>query len=226
MTLTVIIVAAGKGLRMGAELPKQFLSLSSRPILMRTIDKFHETLPEAAILVVLNNDYIGFWEELCREHSFTVPHKVVAGGESRFQSVRNSLSALSSDTDYVLIHDGVRPFVSGELILRVVAAVQTCGVVVPAVDVVDSLRRTISPRESEVVDRNGLKSVQTPQAFQKEFLIRGYRHASGEDFTDDASVVENAGFKVILVEGERSNIKITTQEDMNFGNFLMKIVEN
>lgn len=226
MTLSVIIVAAGKGLRMGAELPKQFLSLSSRPILMHTIDKFYDALPEVEIILALGEDFVEFWSKLCYEYNFKVPHKVVVGGVSRHETVRNSLSMISIDSDYVLIHDGVRPFVSAELIHRVVTSVQSYGAVVPAVDVVDSLRRVFLPEQSEVVDRNGLKAVQTPQAFRKELLIESYRNASGVDFTDDASVVENAGFKVVVVEGERSNLKITTRDDINFGNFLMKIVEN
>lgn len=224
--LTVIIVAAGKGLRMGVELPKQFLSLSSRPILMLTLEKFAQTLPDAQIIVALSEDYVDYWKGLCVEHNFSVRHEIVVGGSTRFESVRNCVEALSEDTRYVLVHDGVRPFVSSDLINRVIVGVKKYGAVVPAIDVVDSLRRVKSETTSEGIDRTFLKAVQTPQAFEKDKLKRSYNKPFEPTFTDDASVVEAEGYEVAIVEGERTNCKITTMEDVFYGNFLLKITDN
>lgn len=226
MKLSVIIVAGGKGLRMGAELPKQFLSLSSRPILMHTIERFHASLPDAQIILALGGDYFRLWESLCRDYNFHLPINIVQGGDSRFESVKNSLGSVAVDTDYVLITDGVRPFVSEELIARVVDGVVRYGAVVPAVDVTDSLRREMSTGGSQIIDRKGVKSVQTPQAFRRDIILTAYRSEYKEMFTDDATVVESAGYEVTLVEGDRLNIKITTPEDIKFGNFLLNIAEN
>lgn len=226
MNLSVIIVAAGKGLRMGAELPKQFLSFSSTPILMLTIEKFYQVLPDAELIVALGADHVEYWRELCCEHNFKIPHKIVIGGDTRFETVRNSVCEVAEDSEYVLIHDGVRPFVSSELIGRIVERVKIYGAVVPAVEVTDSIRKISSPETSEFVDRRGLVAVQTPQAFTKDMLVIGYQTESKTSFTDDASVVESVGFRVAVVDGERSNIKITTKEDMNYGKFLSKMVDN
>lgn len=211
---------------MGAKLPKQFLSLSERPILMRTIEKFHVTLPDAKIILALGADYVEYWGELCRENNFSIPYYIVIGGDSRFESVRNCVDAIDPDTDYVLIHDGVRPFVSSDLIFRVVDGVKKFDAVVPAVEVVDSLRREISASTSEAIDRNGLKAVQTPQAFRFDILKKSYSVDFKSSFTDDASVVEFSGYSVAIVDGERSNIKITTKEDVDFANFFLKNVDN
>lgn len=213
-------------MRMGAELPKQFLSLSSRPILMHTIERFHASLPDAQIILALGGDYFRLWESLCRDYNFHLPINIVQGGDSRFESVKNSLGSVAVDTDYVLITDGVRPFVSEELIARVVDGVVRYGAVVPAVDVTDSLRREMSTGGSQIIDRKGVKSVQTPQAFRRDIILTAYRSEYKEMFTDDATVVESAGYEVTLVEGDRLNIKITTPEDIKFGNFLLNIAEN
>lgn len=224
--LSVVVVAAGKGLRMGTELPKQFLSLSERPILMLTMEKFALALPDAELVVALSGDFVDFWKKLCDEHHFTIPHRVVVGGETRFESVRNCVDVLSEETRYVLIHDGVRPFVSGDLIRRVTEAVERYGAVVPAVDVVDSLRRVLSEKSSVAVDRANVKSVQTPQAFEKKLLKESYNKPFMMTFTDDASVVEANGYEVAIVEGERGNIKLTTTEDIFYGKFLLKTDKN
>lgn len=226
MNLSVIIVAAGKGLRMGAELPKQFLSFYSTPILMLTIEKFYRALPDGELIVALSEHYVEYWRELCREHNFEVPHRVVIGGESRFESVSNCIEVVAENCEYVLIHDGVRPFVSEKLINLIVEGVKMYGAVVPGVEVVDSLRKVTPHGSSVVVDRRGLMSVQTPQAFAKDILVIGYSTATETSFTDDASVVESVGFPIVVLDGERSNIKITTKEDMDYGKFLCKIVDN
>lgn len=223
--LSVIIVAAGKGLRMGAELPKQFLSFSSRPILMLTIEKFAQTLPDVEIIVALSADYVDFWKRMCDEQNFNIPHTIVLGGDTRFESVRNCVDSLCADSQYVLVHDGVRPFVSSELINRVLVAVKKYGAVVPAVDVIDSLRRVVGVESSIAVARENLKSVQTPQAFEKKLLLKSYNKPFSPSFTDDASVVEADGYEVAIVEGERRNIKITTMEDFFYGNFLLKQIK-
>ena len=220
--LSVIIVAAGKGLRMGAELPKQFLSISERPMLMDTISQFSETLPEAEIILALNEEYIPFWNELCVKYSFDTPLKIIKGGNSRFQSVRNCVMSVSDIAQFVLIHDGVRPFVSSELINRVVSSVELFDAVIPVISIVDSLREVISDSTSKVVDRENYKIVQTPQAFSFELLKKAYAQSENSSFTDDASVVEKFGFIVNMVEGDRRNIKITTVEDMKYAIFCKK----
>ena len=221
--LSVIIVAAGKGLRMGAELPKQFLSISTRPMLMDTISVFSKTVPEAEIILALNEDYIPYWNEICAKHSFDTPLKIVKGGDSRFQSVRNCVVSVSDTTQFVLIHDGVRPFVSAELINRVVSSVEVFDAVIPVIPIVDSLREVISDSISKVVDRENYKIVQTPQAFSSNLLKKAYSQSENNSFTDDASVVDRLGFNIKMIEGDRGNIKITTVEDMKYAIFCKKI---
>lgn len=220
--ISVIIVAAGKGLRMGAELPKQFLSLSSRPILMRTIERFASTLPNADIILALHRDYITYWKELCAKYSFETPCAIISGGDTRFHSVQNCVNSLPADTEFIMIHDGVRPFISADLILRLEDAIKENCAVIPVIDVIDSLRKELVSGDNKVVDRHGLKAVQTPQCFSSEVLKKAYQQDYNPLFTDDASVVEAAGYKIKLVIGECSNRKITTREDMEFGEFLLK----
>lgn len=209
----VIIVAGGSGLRMGSEIPKQFLPLAGRPVLVRTLESFRATLPDADIVVVLPAGEMGRWEAICREYALGGTHRVCPGGENRFQSVKAGL-AMVSDAEEVLVQDGVRPLIGGALILRVLETVRRAGTAVPVVEVTDSFRRLDGQGGSAVVDRGTLRAVQTPQGFRGELLRRAYEQPWCAAFTDDASVVERAGVRITLCEGERNNIKITEPFDL------------
>lgn len=214
-----IIVAGGKGLRMGTDIPKQFLRIGGKPVLMRTIEAFYAYDSQIDIIVVLPKAQQAYWEELCHNDDFILPHRVANGGETRFHSVRNGL-ALVGQSGMVGVHDGVRPFVSHEVIATCYETAMKCGTAVPVVDVVESLRRQIDGG-SERVDRNQYKLVQTPQVFSSELLIEAYRQPYNQAFTDDASVVEALGKSVMLVPGNRENIKITTPFDLTIANALL-----
>lgn len=217
-----IIVAGGSGRRMGSSIPKQFLLLNGLPVLARTINRFAETLPGSPVVVVLPASQIDFW----RDYSARFPvarHRIAAGGEERFHSVQAGLQALAEageGTEFVAVHDGVRPLVSPELILRTLEAARAHGAAVPAVEAADSYRR-ITEGGSEIVDRRTLRRVQTPQIFRIDWLREGYRHPYDPAFTDDASVVERAGHPVFLCEGEHTNLKITTRYDLTAASALL-----
>lgn len=205
----VVIVAGGSGTRMGAQCPKQFLPLAGKPILLRTVERVREALPEAAVVVVLPESYMDMWRPVCPAGT-----TCVAGGENRFQSVKRGLEAVPQECDVIAVHDGVRPLASVDMIRRVMTTARSSGAAVPAVDVVDSLREVNGRGESHIVDRSRFRAVQTPQAFRSGLLRMAYDAEFDSRFTDDASVVEAAGNTVTLCEGERSNIKITTPEDL------------
>jgi 2-C-methyl-D-erythritol 4-phosphate cytidylyltransferase len=209
----VVIVAGGKGLRMGGDVPKQFLPIKGKPILMRTIERFVEYDETIEVRLVLPEAHFEYWGELCREYGFTTPHQLVKGGESRYHSVRNGLYSISEAESLVAVHDGVRPFVSVETIATTFKEAEERGAVVPVIDSVDSLRR-MEGCQSVAVDRSLYKLVQTPQTFRYDILKRAYDLPYREIFTDDASVVEASGVEVKLVEGNRENIKITTNYDL------------
>lgn len=211
----VIIVAGGQGLRMGLPVPKQFALVAGRPVLMHTIARFHETDPLLGIIVVLPADQHDYWNDLCREHDFRIEHTVVSGGETRFHSSQNGLRAIPDDVDGVVgIHDGVRPFVSVEVIRRCYAEARRSGSAIPVVPVVDTLRIVGEGNGSHNVDRSQFRAVQTPQVFSIGLLREAFRQQWRPEFTDDASVVESIGVKVEMVEGNRENIKLTTPLDM------------
>jgi len=216
----VIIVAGGKGKRMSADLPKQFLKLGDKPILMHTIQRFAEYDPTMKIIVVLPQDQQEFWKDLCRQYNFMVPHKTANGGNTRFQSVKNGL-ALIRETGLVGIHDGVRPFVTTEVIDRCYKTAEATGAVIPVVDILETVREVL-PEGSRSVNRNSYKVVQTPQVFQNDLLLRAYNQLYREEYTDDATVVESCDIKVTLVEGNRENIKITTPFDMMLGEVILQ----
>lgn len=207
----VIIVAGGSGTRCGGALPKQFRLLGNRPVLARTIDLFASALRGSEIVVVLPARYIDFWNDFSARFEVS-PHKVVAGGEERFHSVRNGLAALRSDPELIAVQDAVRPFATPEMIRRTVEAAAESGAAIPAVSPVDSFRET-DGAESHIVDRSRLRIVQTPQVFRADWLTEAYRAEYDPRFTDDASVVEASGHPIRLVEGERTNIKLTEAED-------------
>lgn len=215
---SVIIVAGGKGLRAGGEVPKQFSLISGKPLLMYTIESFYKFDYRMKIVVVLPKDYVGFWKQLCSEHEFDIEHDIVEGGSTRFQSVRNGLESLPI-IGTIGVHDGARPFVTPKLIeLCYETSYEEDAGVVPVINSVDSLR-FVRGGDSKIVDRNEIKIVQTPQVFPAEMLKTAYKTEYKENYTDDASAVEAMGEKIILVEGEATNIKITTSFDLELAEF-------
>lgn len=221
---TVIIVAGGSGSRFGGEVPKQFLPLGGRPVLMHTVDAFREALPGCDIIIVLSEAMRGLWERLCKEHRFVSP-RIADGGSTRWESVKNAVSSLG-DTPagrIVLIHDGARPLVPAEVIRKTVAYARNTDGALPVVEVLDSLRR-MDPDgvRSEAVDRSEYRSVQTPQTFTLWRLREAYALPYRSEFTDDASVMAAAGFgNIVLVEGSRENIKITTPLDLKLAELIL-----
>lgn len=219
-----IIVAGGKGLRMGGDIPKQFLPISGQPVLMRTMHRFHEALADVcgtSIILVLPRDQQDYWQRLCKEYDFCLPHQIASGGETRFHSVQNGLQLIPDDEQGVVgVHDGVRPFVSCDVIRRLYDAARTEGAAVPVVPVVETIRQLLPEGDSQTVDRSLYRLVQTPQVFRVGLLKESYRQPYREEFTDDASVVEAAGHHITLVEGNRENIKLTTPADLRYAEAL------
>lgn len=207
-----IIVAGGSGSRMGTEIPKQFLELRGKPVLMHTIQVFRSYDPAAEIILVLPQHQIDFWKELCSKHSFGLKHQIVSGGETRFHSVRNGLTKIN-EYGIVFIHDGVRPLVSTETLSRCFETASNSGNAIPVLAVNESLRK-IDGKSNISVDRSLYFSVQTPQTFRSEQILEAFKQDFDPLFTDDASVAEKAGFDIHLVEGNRENIKITTPVDL------------
>ena len=215
----VIIVAGGSGSRMQSALPKQFLMLGGLPVVARTINTFAEALPSADIVVVLPEAHIPLWRNL--EARFDVaPHRCVAGGSERFHSVKCGIEALGSDVEYIAVHDGVRALVSKRLIIRTLLDAEKSGATIPVIEVADSFRR-VAGAESHIVPRSELRAVQTPQIFSAELLRRAYEQPFDSSFTDDASVVEAMGHQISLVDGERSNLKLTTPEDLEWAEYYL-----
>lgn len=220
----VIIVAGGKGLRMGGEIPKQFLPIGGKPVLMRTVEAFYQAEAEIGIVLVLPHEQQDYWRELCRQYDFQLPYVLADGGQTRFHSVQNGLRMIpDGEADaLVAVHDGVRPFVSAQVIQICFDEAARQGAVVPVLDMVDSVRSLSDDGDSKAVDRSRLKLVQTPQTFRADILKKAYSQDFTELFTDDASVVEASGFSVALVKGNRENIKITTPFDLKIAEALLK----
>lgn len=211
MKYYAIIVAGGKGLRMGGDVPKQFQLVGGRPVLMHTLQQFRNAIADLQIILVLPREQQDYWRELCRQYEFGVEHRVADGGQTRFHSVKNGLALIPDGEEGIVgVHDGVRPFASADLIRRCYAAAVEAEAVVPAVPVVESLRH----EERGAIDRKGYRLVQTPQTFSIPLLKAAYRQAYLETFTDDASVVEAYGHRVAMIDGIRENIKLTTPFDM------------
>lgn len=214
-----LIVAGGKGLRMGTDLPKQFLPIGGKPVLMHTLEAFYRYSSEIQLILVLPHSQQDYWRELCAKYDFTLPHRVADGGETRFHSVKNGLAVIQED-GLVAVHDGVRPFVSQDVIARCYELAETGKAVVPVVGVVETVRQ-INENGSVTVDRERYKLVQTPQTFDVGLLKKAYEQSYTSAFTDDASVVEALGVSVCLTEGNRENVKITTPFDLKLAEFLL-----
>lgn len=216
----VIIVAGGKGLRMGSDIPKQFLPIGGKPVLMRTIERFREYAKDLQIILVLPEAQQDYWQGLCNEYHFEVEYQLANGGQTRFHSVQNGLVLVPDDAQGVVgVHDGVRPFPSIDVIRRCYDTARTAKAVIPVIPVVETVRHltecpTLCEAASVTVPRDEYRLVQTPQTFDIQLLKAANRQPYNDGFTDDASVVESYGHTITLVEGNRENIKITTPYDI------------
>ena len=223
-----VIVAGGSGMRFGSSLPKQFVPLAGKPVLMHTLERFADYYVshadvEGEIILVLPQAHMATWQELCVEHSFDVKHRVVTGGDTRFQSVLNALNSIFADTDGVVaIHDGVRPLVTKTLIEQAFAVAQSTGSAIPVTPVIDSIRKVDADGSSQAMKRSELRAVQTPQAFRLSELRAAYSVPYDDSFTDDASVYEHMGHKVTLIDGSPHNMKITNGGDIAIAEILLK----
>lgn len=217
----VVIVAGGQGVRMGADRPKQFLEIGGKPILRHTIERFLAFDPSFEVIVVLPSAQKEWWRDYCRQSGFLERYSIVSGGITRFHSVQNALRFVG-DEGLVAVHDGVRPLVSRALLERIFAAAKKAPAVIPAVPVVESVRR-VEEDASVPVSRDGLVLVQTPQVFAADVLKKAYDQPFSPSFTDDASVVEASGVRVHVVSGDRINLKITTPEDLQLAEGLFRL---
>ena len=223
MQFYVVIVAGGSGKRMGAEVPKQFLELAGRPVLMHTIERFKAFNEAVEIITVLPEDQLRHWLYLQEKHSFSIPQTLVKGGSARFYSVRNGLKFVNSP-GIVAIHDGVRPFVSDDTIKRCFETAEKKGNAIPAVTVAESLR-IVTDTGNHPINRLQVRQIQTPQVFSAELLKKAYNQCYRPEFTDDATVLESAGEVINLVEGNRENIKITTPEDLLISRAFLSVIK-
>jgi 2-C-methyl-D-erythritol 4-phosphate cytidylyltransferase len=212
MQLYVVIVAGGSGKRMGVEIPKQFLELAGKPVLMHTIERFKAFNDAIEIITVLPENQLRFWIDLQKKHSFSILHTLVKGGSTRYHSVRNGLKFVNNP-GLVAIHDGVRPFVSIDTIKRCFETAEKLGNAIPSICPTESLR-IVTEGGSHPVNRFHVKQIQTPQVFNAGLIKKAYLQNYCQDFTDDATVLEKTGEKINLIEGNRENIKITNPEDL------------
>ena len=213
----MIIVAGGKGLRMGSDIPKQFLPIGGKPVLMRTLERFREYSEDLQIILVLPKAQQAYWQKLCHEYNFNVEYLLADGGETRFHSVQHGLALIPDDAEGVVgVHDGVRPFPSIEVIHRCYETAHKAKAVIPVIPIVETVRELTgtSPVSSITVPRDKYRLVQTPQTFDIQLLKAANRQSYNDGFTDDASVVESYGHAITLVEGNRENLKITTPYDI------------
>ena len=220
----VIIVAGGKGLRMGSDIPKQFLPIGGKPVLMRTLERFREYDKDLKIILVLPEAQQDYWQGLCKEYGFQVEYQLANGGQTRFHSVQNGLALIPDNAEGVVgVHDGVRPFPSIDVIRNCYATARDKKAVIPVIPVVETVRHLLvhSKDKSITVPRDEYRLVQTPQTFDIQLLKAANRQPYNDGFTDDASVVESYGHEITLVEGNRENIKITTPYDMKIAEVLI-----
>lgn len=222
MNRYVIVVAGGAGLRMGKETPKQFIPLFGKPILMHTLLQFYHCDSDFKIILVLPDAQRPEWERLCKAHSFSVPHQVVSGGAERFHSVKEGL-ALVPENALVAVHDGVRPFVRKEVILRTFEEAEKFGGAIPVMPIADSIRK-VDGESSTALNRSEYRIVQTPQTFRASELKMAYLQDFQPGFTDDASVYESTGHSIRCVDGNSENIKITTPTDLAIAELLHQLL--
>lgn len=219
----IVIVAGGKGMRMGADIPKQFISIGGKPVLMHTLERFFACDGELKIILVLPHEQQAYWRQLCRDCAFNIPHTIVDGGETRFESSRKGLQAIPLDAaGLVGIHDGVRPFVSEAVIKRCFEAADESKAAIPVLPVTDTLRHVDRHGVGRNVLRSDYRIVQTPQVFDIGLLRKAFEQPYQDSFTDEASVVESLGYTVEMVEGNRENIKLTTPFDLTLAEAMLK----
>lgn len=210
----LVIVAGGKGKRMGTTIPKQFLLINNRPIILHSIDRFIEFDSQINLIIALHPDYTLQWKEICDEYNFTFPYQIAISGKERFHTVKKALELVSDKKGVIAIHDAVRPMVSQETIANCFEHTIDTTCAIPVVQVENSLRKIVE-NGSDSVDRDQYRMVQTPQCFDLQVLVKAYDVDYDKKYTDDASVWECSGRDVMLVEGNKENIKITTQVDLN-----------
>jgi 2-C-methyl-D-erythritol 4-phosphate cytidylyltransferase len=217
----VIIVAGGSGSRMQSAVPKQFLLVNGLPVLMHTMFAFYNSQAKPNIILVLHADFHAYWNELCTAHNFTLPHLLVAGGETRFHSVKNGLDKIEcTDDALIAVHDAVRPLTSATIIETSYKHTLEYGNAVTSVKSRDSIRQMINGKSVSLL-RDEIYLVQTPQTFKAGLLKKAYKQPFNSKFTDDASVVEELGVEIQLTEGDHENIKITFPEDIAFDDLIL-----
>jgi 2-C-methyl-D-erythritol 4-phosphate cytidylyltransferase len=220
MKKSAIIVAGGTGSRMKGDIPKQFMLLNGKPVILYSIEAFYTYDPDLNIILVIHPDFIGFWEQLCTEHKISIPFKVVAGGETRFHSVKNGLDCIDNE-GFVAIHDAARPLIDAGFVGKLFDEAAIYGSATPGIALTDTIR-ILENRTSRQLDRSLLRAIQTPQVFKVSELKHAYLQTFQPHFTDDASVMQSAGFQLYLTEGLQQNIKITHQIDFGFAELMMR----
>lgn len=216
---SIIITAGGIGKRMQSHLPKQFIQVNEKPILMYTIECFYHFDPKAQIILTLPEDWFEYWEGLINEFDFRIPHRIVEGGKERYDSIKNALAEATGT--FIAVHDGVRPLVSEETLRNCFRGVRDYGAVIPVIPMVESLRKK-QDVGTIAVDRSEYYIVQTPQCFHRDVLVKAYELPFHDGITDDASLVEAAGFEIVTVPGNEENIKITAQSDLKYAQMFLK----
>jgi 2-C-methyl-D-erythritol 4-phosphate cytidylyltransferase len=217
-----IIVAGGSGTRMGAPIPKQYLEVGGQPILMHTLSVFHKTDSSVELILVIPESDFSLWNDLCLKFRFGVPHRLVSGGKSRFQSVKNGLDSIAVSEGLVAIHDGVRPFVQPKVIIESFETAEQTGSAIAVVALKDSIRKLTDDGKSFFQERQYFRLVQTPQTFRVSKIKKAFEVVELHHFTDDATVYEHQGWQVFLISGNPENIKITTPEDMEYASYLFQ----
>ncbi|MCL6259524.1 2-C-methyl-D-erythritol 4-phosphate cytidylyltransferase [Aquiflexum sp. TKW24L] len=217
-----IIVAGGSGTRMGAHISKQYLEIGVKPILMHTLEVFYHTISDIQLILVIPEGDFDFWENLCDQYNFEIPHSIIRGGNSRFQSVKNGLNSINEDQGIVAIHDGVRPFVNPDVIIDSFVVAEKSGSAIAVVALKDSLRKLTDDGKSFFQERQNFRLVQTPQTFLLSKIKKAFDVTELYHFTDDATVYEHQGWQVELISGNLENIKITSPDDMIYADFLIK----
>ncbi|WP_082216132.1 2-C-methyl-D-erythritol 4-phosphate cytidylyltransferase [Dyadobacter psychrophilus] len=217
-----IIVAGGSGNRMKSEIPKQFLRINGLPILMHTINAFRKYSEAINIILVLPSNQIAFWTQLCEEHLFSITYTLVAGGDSRFASVKNGLQSIQGNGGLVAVHDGVRPVISNEIIAASFTKAAEQGSAVTSVPLKDSIRKVEANGENAAMDRSVFQLIQTPQTFRLDWMQKAFETGYSDQFTDCASVLEAAGFPIHLIPGSYENIKVTTPEDLRWAEIYLQ----
>ena len=219
MKKSVIIVAGGAGKRMKSTTAKQFLILKNKPLLMHTIKVFYDYDNSIKIILALPENHINYWNNLCQEYNFNVKHQIVTGGKTRFHSVKNGIKAIKNG-NLIAIHDGVRPLVSLSTISRCFEMAYKKGNAIPIIDIPETIRE-VGDNYNKLADRTKYKLSQTPQIFEIELIKKAYKQDFKAHFTDDASLLDEIGIALNLVEGNRENIKITTHTDLKIAEALM-----